>query len=216
MRVLRYAFYLAVIVGLICIAGFAVLCLNIDYFGRRDLAQPADAIIVLGAKVLPNGQPGPDLEARTEHAVDLYKTGMAPRLVCSGGVENDPLSAAAVCRGLAIALGTPDAAVLLADGSANTAEDAEQVAAVMMEHGWHSAIVVSHPLHLYRAKLFFEQEGLTVYTSPTTTNVGDIDLPLRGYYMIREGAGIIWPYLEHAGLPEGWTAALQEWVYAGP
>jgi hypothetical protein len=34
--------------------------------------------------------------------------------------------------------------------------------------------------------------------------------------MIREGAGIIWPYLEKAGLPEEWTAALQEWVYSGP
>jgi uncharacterized SAM-binding protein YcdF (DUF218 family) len=216
MRILRYAFYLTVSVGLICITGFAVLCLNIDYFGRRDLAQPADAIVVLGAKVQPNGQPGPDLKARTEHAVDLYRLGMAPRLICTGGVEKDALSAAAVCRGLAIGLGTPDAAVVLADGSANTSEDAERVAAVMVDHGWHSAIVVSHPLHLYRAKLFFEQEGVIVYTSPTTTNLGDIDLRLRGYYMIREGAGIIWPYLEHAGLPAEWTAALQEWVYAGP
>ena len=216
MRVLRYALYLTVSVIVLCIAGLAVLSFNIDYFGRRDLAQPSDAIVVLGAKVQPNGQPGPDLRARTEHAVDLYRTVMAPRLICSGGVEGDPLSAAAVCRGLAIALDTPDAAVFLADGSANTAEDAQQVAAVMMEHGWRSAVVVSHPLHLYRAKLLFEQEGLTVYTSPTTTNVGSIDLPLRGYYMIREGAGILWPYLEHAGFPPEWTAALQEWVYAGP
>jgi uncharacterized SAM-binding protein YcdF (DUF218 family) len=192
------------------------LCLKIDYYGRRDLAQPADAIVVLGAKVLPNGEPGPDLTARTQHAVELYKAGLAPRVICTGGVQDDRSSAAAVCRALAVSLDTPQQAVFLADGSANTEEDAHRVALVMGQHDWRSAVLVSHPLHLYRAKLFFEKEGLTVYTSPTTTNLDLIDLPLRGYYTFREGVGILWPYFEDAGLPEEWTDALQEYIYSGP
>ena len=117
---------------------------------------------------------------------------------------------------MAAELDVPREGVFLADGSASTEEDARRVAAVMGEHGWRSAVVVSHPLHLYRAKLFFEREGLVVYTSPTTTDVDSIDLLLRGYYTLREGAGMLWPYLEEAGLSEEWTSALHEWVYAGP
>jgi uncharacterized SAM-binding protein YcdF (DUF218 family) len=217
MRLLRYALLMVFGLAVACLAGFVILCLRIDSYGRLDLAQPADAIVVLGAQVLSNGQPGPDLRSRTEHAVGLYQAGLAPRLICAGGVAGDQASAASVCRTLALALYIPAEAIHLADGSANTAEDAHQVAALMGQHGWQTAIVVSHPLHVYRAKLFFEKEGLTVYTSPTNTNVDDIDLQLRSYYTIREGLGILWPYLEQVGLPPEWTASLQEWVYSsGP
>jgi len=216
-RVLRYVILLALGLAVACLAGFAILCLRIDFYGRLDLAQPADAIVVLGAQVLPAGQPGPDLRSRTEHAVGLYQAGLAPRVICAGGVAGDQASAASVCRTLALALYVPSEAIHIADGSANTAEDARQVAALMAEQGWQTAIVVSHPLHVYRAKLFFEQEDLTVYTSPTNTKVDDIDLQLRAYYTIRESLGILWPYLERAGLSAQWTASLQEWVYSsGP
>jgi uncharacterized SAM-binding protein YcdF (DUF218 family) len=216
MRVIRYALLLVISVGLVCLLGFGVLCLKIDYYGRRDMAQPADAIVVLGAKVLPNGLPGPDLEARTQHAIELYRAGLAPRVVCTGGVRHDPSSAASVCRALAVSLDTPQQVIFLADGSANTEEDAQRVAALMSQYDWQSVVLVSHPLHLYRAKVFFEKQGLTVYTSPTTTDLAQIDLPLRGYYTMREGVGVLWPYLEGAGLPQEWTDALQEYVYSGP
>jgi uncharacterized SAM-binding protein YcdF (DUF218 family) len=216
MRLFRFLFLVALTLSLACVAGFLALCLTINYYGHRDLAQPADAIVVLGAKVLPNRQPGPDLRARTQHAVDLYRADMAPHLICSGGVKDDPSSAAAVCRAMALDLGVPAETVFVADGSANTEEDARQVSALMAHQGWHTAIAVSHPLHLYRVKLFFEKEGLVVYTSPTTTNVDSIDLWLRGYYTIREATGILWPYLEKAGFSEEWTSALEEWVYSGP
>lgn len=216
MRILRRLLLVLTCVVIVASLTFAYLCLKIDYYGRRDLAQPADAIVILGAAVLPSGQPGPDLASRTHHAVGLYKEGLAPRLICAGGVSDDPLSAAAVCRALAASNGVPEDSIYVADGSCNTEEDARQAASVMGTRGWRTAILVSHPLHVFRAKLFFEREGVTVYTSPTATDVDRIDLPLRTYYTVREGAGILWPYLEEAGFPEGWTATLQEWVYAGP
>jgi uncharacterized SAM-binding protein YcdF (DUF218 family) len=216
MRLLRYAILLIIALALTFGVWFAWLCLRIDCYARVDLAQPADAIVVLGAKVLPDGQPGPDLRSRTEHAVDLYRAGLAPRLICAGGVSNDPYSAASVCRAFSLAEGIPAEGVYVADGSANTEEDAHQVAALMAQYGWQNAVVVSHPLHVYRAKVFFEREGLTVYTSPTTTQVDQIDLPLRGYYTVREGLGVLWPYLEQIGFPPEWTSTLEEWVYSGP
>jgi len=216
MRALRYSLLIVCALALVPVAGFAALCVRIDSYGRIDRAQPADAIVVLGAKVLPGGQPGPDLSSRTEHAVDLYQIGMAPGLICAGGAAGDWASAASVCRNLALASQVPAEAIYLADGPNSTQEEAGQVASVMGQHGWDSAIVVSHPLHVYRAKLFFEREGLTVYTSPTTTDVERIDLPLRCYYAIREGFGILWPYLEQMGFRSEWTDILHEWIYSGP
>jgi uncharacterized SAM-binding protein YcdF (DUF218 family) len=216
MRILRCILVMLASLGLVVPLAFASLCFEIDSYGRKDLAQPADAIVVLGALVLPDGQPGPDLTVRTRHAVALYQAGLAPHLICTGGIKDEPTSAAAVSRALAISLGVPQERILLADGSASTEEDAKQVATVMHQHGWRTAIVVSHPLHVYRVKLFIEKEGLTVYTSPTNTDVDGIALPWRVYYTIREGVGILWPYLEEVGFPPTWTATLQRWVYAGP
>jgi len=213
---MRLPRYLLIGLGLavaIPAALFLRLCLDIDRQGRMDQAQPADAIVVLGAQVLPNGQAGPDLEARTTHAVSLYWVGLAPRIVCAGGVKGERSSAAAVAGNLASSLGVPREAIFLADGSWKTQEDAVQTAAVMAQHGWQTAIVVSHPLHVYRAKLFFEREGIVAYTSPTTTDVDGIAQPWRAYYTVREGAGVLWPYLEQVGFPSHWTARLQRLVY---
>ncbi|MFB0537346.1 MAG: YdcF family protein, partial [Anaerolineae bacterium] len=167
MRLLRYTVTVLGVVSVGAMALFVKLCFDIDRQGRIDQAQPADAIVVLGAQVLPNGRAGPDLEARTAHAVGLYQAGLAPRIICTGGVKGERSSAAAVAGNLASSWGVPREAIFLADGSWQTQEDALQTAAVMAQHGWQTAIVVSHPLHVYRAKLFFEREGIVVYTSPT-------------------------------------------------
>jgi len=213
MRLFRYTVAALGFVSLTAAALFLKLCFDIDRQGRMDQAQPADAIVVLGAQVLPNGQAGPDLEARTAHAVSLYQVGLAPRIICTGGVKGDGSSAAAVAGNLASSLGVPQEAIFLADGSWKTQEDAVQTAAVMAQHGWQTAIVVSHPLHVYRARLFFEREGIVAYTSPTTTDVEGIAQPWRTYYTLREGAGVLWPYLEQMGFPSHWTAHLQRLVY---
>ena len=60
MRILRYALKVLVLAGLLALLAFAFLCFEIDRYGQRDRAQPADAIVVLGALVLPDGQPGPE------------------------------------------------------------------------------------------------------------------------------------------------------------
>ena len=75
---------------------FLYLCWQINRTGAHDQAQQADAIVILGARVEPNGQPGPDLRSRTQHAVSLFQRGLAPYLICTGGYDNDQLSAASV------------------------------------------------------------------------------------------------------------------------
>jgi uncharacterized SAM-binding protein YcdF (DUF218 family) len=208
---------IAGVVGVLLLMGaltFAWLMVRINDLGRRDDAHPADVIVALGARVEPDGSAGPDLMGRTQHAAELWRAGYAPQLICTGGYKDDQLSAAAVCRRVAMQLGVPGSRIWLADGSQSTVEDARSTAAVMAAHGWRSAILVSHPLHLYRARWLFEKAGVVVFTSPTTTQVDSIGLPWRIWYGVREAGAILLTNLQDRGLlPATWTQQLQSWSY---
>jgi uncharacterized SAM-binding protein YcdF (DUF218 family) len=204
---------LGVLIGLALLA-LALLLWQIDRLGSRDDAQAADAIVVLGARVNADGSPGSDLTSRTYHAVDLWLAGYAPNIICTGGFKNEQLSAAAVCRRFAIELGVPADRITLADGSSNTIEDAASTARVMADQGWRTAILVSHPLHLYRARWLFRRAGLDVVTSPTSTDVARIAPPLRLWYAAREAAAILVTALDGwRVMPPEWIARLQRLTY---
>ena len=192
---------------------FVYLGWQINRTGARDQAQQSDAIIILGARVEPDGRPGPDLWERTQHAVGLFQRGLAPNLICTGGFQNDRLSAASVACALAVSQGVPAEKVFLADGSSTTGEDAVSAGALMASMGWQSANLVSHPLHLERARLLFEDQGITVYPSPTSTNLSAIPWKTRTWLTAREVVGILWITLEEWGVPYEWTAPLSRWVY---
>jgi uncharacterized SAM-binding protein YcdF (DUF218 family) len=213
MRLFRSVFLLLLGTLIALLAMFGALCGLIDRQGSRDESQPAAAIVILGAWVQADGRPSEDLFERTSHAVELYRQGLAPRIICTGGFSGDRLSAASVARSVAVAYGVPAQAILLADGSLNTQGDAERAAAVLKSHGWQSALIVSHPLHLYRARLLFEQQGITAYTSPTNTDLTAIPLRWRLGYDIREALFITWTEMEALGLPHDWGESLHRRLY---
>jgi len=64
-------------------ACWALLLVAIAVYGQRDEARAADAIVVLGAAQY-NGHPSPVLEARLQHAVELYR---AERMIHSPSFE---------------------------------------------------------------------------------------------------------------------------------
>ena len=65
---------------------------------QQDQRQPVDAIVVLGAAQY-NGRPSPVLRARLDHALGLYREGLAPLIVVTGGVgRGDTTSEAMVGR----------------------------------------------------------------------------------------------------------------------
>jgi len=212
-KLIRGLLTLLVLALLAAVATFFFLCWRINYTGVHDEAQRADAIVVLGARVDPDGQAGPDLRVRTLHAVDLFQRGLAPYIICTGGFQDDRLSAASVGCRLAAAQGVPADKTLLADGSSTTREDAARTAELLAAKGWQTAILVSHPLHLERARLFFEAQGISVYPSPTSTNLSAIPWKTRALLTIREAAGILWLYLEDGGAPDIWTEPLNRWIY---
>ncbi|MGQ9668526.1 MAG: YdcF family protein [Anaerolineae bacterium] len=199
---------------ILCLAGvsFFLLCLAVDRFGRMDQTRPADVIVILGAQVLPGGEPGPNLRPRTEKAVRLYQEGWAPVIITTGGIAGDAFSAASVAGRTAVAMGVPEEAILIAGGSNNTREDVRRAISVMRERGWHSALVVSHPLHLLRGILLFWRAGVQAFPSPTSTDVQNIPLHWRAYYAAREAGLIILDVVYPEGEIGVWAYQLWYWL----
>ncbi len=201
---------------LTAVLAVGVLSWQINRLGGQDQAQSADAIVILGARVEPDGSPSSDLLSRTYHAMDLYNAGLAPAVICAGGAGGDRLSAGAVaCRFAVRDLGLPvERAWVVEDSDAwTTADEATVVAELMRANGWQSAIVVSHPLHLYRARWLFQRQGLHVLTSPTNTDLGRITPPLRAWYTLREAGGVLLTAAEDWPMVDRVLAWLRNTVY---
>ena len=143
--------------------------------GSREDARPADAIVVLGAAQY-NGRPSPLFQARLDHAVELYKRGIAPWLILTGGMTaGDRVTEAAAGRAYVIAQGVPESALLSEDQGRTTRESIENVRAVFAAHSLKTAVFVSDPTHLYRVLLLASDDGISGWGSPATVAPVDKD-----------------------------------------
>ena len=157
------------VVGVVLIA-WVVSMVMVERAGRRDEAQEADAIVVLGAAQYV-GRPSPVLRARVDHAVSLWKRGLAPTLVLTGGTGvGDTTSEAAVARKYAMSRGVPDRAIVVEIKGRTTSESMRAVARIMDDRERRSVILVSDPFHMLRLSILARRFGLEPYTSPTRTS----------------------------------------------
>src|SRR5437868_5651160 len=70
-------------------AAFIIICLGIIRAASQQEIQKADAIVVFGAAEYA-GRPSPVYRARLDHAFDLYRRGLAPVVITTGGSAADP------------------------------------------------------------------------------------------------------------------------------
>ncbi len=152
---------LALLLALLLSAlGFA---LWIDRFARAlPPPEKAAAVVVLGAKVAPDGSPSPALERRVEAAAALFQQRLAPLVIFTGGAFGAQPSEARVAQRLALELGVPAAACLLEEESHTTAENARFTAPLLRARGIQQVLLVSDGYHLARARMLFRREGIAV------------------------------------------------------
>ncbi|MGI9077213.1 MAG: YdcF family protein [Gemmatimonadaceae bacterium] len=162
---------------------------------RRDEARTAHAIVVLGAAQYV-GRPSPVLRARLDHALALWRRGLAPRLILTGGTGvGDTTSEAAVGRSYAITHGVPDSAIYTENTGRTTRQSLRAVAAFMRAHGHNRAILVSDPFHMLRLSVLANRMGMEPLTSPTRTS------PIAEYsneewkYLLSESFKVPFAYL---------------------
>jgi uncharacterized SAM-binding protein YcdF (DUF218 family) len=180
--------------AVVTLAGFLLLLLYAIYRiaaqGDVDEARRADAIVVLGAAQF-NGQPGGIFEARLQHAVDLWKDGLAPYLIVTGGkLPADITTEAAAARAWAIANGVPDEAILDENRGRNTLESLENVAEVLRTHDLNRVLFVSDRTHMLRVLRIAKDLGIVAFGSPTTTSATDLESDRRWKSIAHELAGL--------------------------
>jgi uncharacterized SAM-binding protein YcdF (DUF218 family) len=151
-------------IGLVVYLG--VIATEIKRQSDIDEARPADIIIIMGAAEY-RGRPSPVLRARIDHALDLYRRKLAPRILTTGGAGGDPVyTEGEVARNYLVRQGVPSEAILVESEGESTWESTAVAAEMMRRMNLKSAIVVSDGYHIFRTKKMLEFRGLTIYGSP--------------------------------------------------
>ena len=183
------------IVGLLLLGLWALTMVEVVITGRRDEARPATAIVVLGAAQYV-GRPSPVLRARLDHAIALWRAGLAPRMIVTGGRgEGDTTSEAAVSRRYALRRGVPDSAIVLENTGRTTRESLQGVVALMNGQPRRDVILVSDPFHMLRLSILARRLGLVPLTSPTRTSPISRSRDQQWRYVVNESLKVPVVYL---------------------
>lgn len=153
-------------------------------WGHADRAQKADAIMIFGSGVQENGRASLTLRARTRHAYELWKRGLAPVIVCTGGLGTYPPAESLVQEKLLRGWGVPASAILKEEKSTSTWENA-MFAAPLLPTGAR-VIAVSDPYHLWRCGRNCAAFGIKAYPSPATAAWLQLRPRRRAFFCVRE------------------------------
>jgi uncharacterized SAM-binding protein YcdF (DUF218 family) len=144
----------------------AWISVQIERQSVRDEARPADVILVLGAAEY-RGRPSPVLRARLDHALELYRRSLAPRIMTTGGAGGDPVfTEGGVGQEYLSKKGVPSEAIIVENEGNSTVHSTALAGEIMKRMGLKSAIVVSDGYHIYRVKKMLEARGIKAYGSP--------------------------------------------------
>jgi uncharacterized SAM-binding protein YcdF (DUF218 family) len=164
-----------VVLAAVLLLGLVVLYVGVTFVqvwqaSNHDEAQAADAIIVLGAAQY-DGRPSPVLAARLDHAADLYRQGLAPLVVVTGGRRpGDRFTEAEASANYLATLGVPGSAIERETSSTNSWESLAATARFLRARDIHEVILVSDPYHSYRIDGIATDLGLDAHVSPTPSS----------------------------------------------
>ncbi len=138
---------------------------QIETYANLDQAAPSDAIGVFGAAEY-DGRPSPVYRARLDHALALYRRGIAPLIITLGGAGGDAYSEGAVGGEYLMGMGVPEDAIIAETESRNTEESARRIAVIARANGLRRLVIVSDGTHMFRIHEICAADGLDVLTSP--------------------------------------------------
>jgi len=181
-----------------------VLCLAVIFgWSRRAAEGRADAIVVLGAAQY-GGRPSPVLRARLDHALVLWKSARADRVVLTGGRRSgDLISEAAAGQRYLVRRGVPPQAILLEPNGRTSLASMDGAAALLQ--AWRdslpstvrdtmprraSILLVSDPFHMLRLDVLARLHGMRPLPSPTRTSPISANRAVAIEFMLRESIAL--------------------------
>jgi len=139
-----------------------------------ETVPAADAVVALGGAVRPSkydalGLDLRDAADRVVMALELIRRGKAKNLVLGGAVHavnGQQRIEADMTKKWLETWGLTNAQIYSLGGCANTHDEATRVAALLKEHGWRRAILVTSAYHMKRARATFLTAGVPVVCVP--------------------------------------------------
>ena len=129
----------------------------------------SDAIVVLGATVSRSGILSAESTRRTDHGIELYQEGLAPRLVLLGGTREGGPSEAEIRAKVARLHSIPAEAIVTESRARTTREEAARVRDLARSRGIRTVLLVTNSGHMARARPLFERAGFEVHPAPSDT-----------------------------------------------
>lgn len=158
---------------------------------RHNEARAADAIVVMGAAQY-NGNPSEVLEARLDHALELYRQGLAPVIIVTGGNQpGDVYTEAGTSEQYLIDRGVSPDAILMEDMGRDTWASMKGVADATSGTEIHTVLIVSDGFHLFRSERMANAVGFEAYSSAAPSSPIEPWSGAEFAYVIRETGAVI-------------------------
>ena len=181
---------------------FAVTFVQIWLTGHHHSSAKAQAILVFGTTE-DNGVPSPELRARLDQALTLYRHHRAPWIVVTGGRRRGDVYTEAGVSATYLEDHGVRASSIIKGGGSDTWQNVESVLDKLQRRHVATVITVTDPFHEYRAMAIASAQGLTPYPSPVR-NSPTIKHQLWRYYLketLEVGVGRVVGY----GRLSSWT-----------
>lgn len=170
------------------VANHLISSLEQQYLPQENMPQ-VEAIVVLGGATRNNEPPRilPDMNERGDrllYAAKLYKDGVAPQIILSGGRVQwygGELSEAESMATILELMGIPRNAMILESKSLNTHENAVFTHKILVEKDLKQIALVTSAAHMPRSLAIFRHEGIDAVAAPTDFVISDRNLKENRY-----------------------------------
>lgn len=197
-----YKKWLLPLLSLVClgILAFVLIQMRIWSLSRddrvsREEAQPAQAILILGAKVDSSGNMSPALLGRMKESLALYQLGKSQTILISGDGENQQRNEIAAMKSWLLEQGVPEEDILADDHGLNTYASLYRAKHV---YQLETLLVVTQDYHLGRALYLGQQLGLSCEGVGTPNSVLKAQLPQN---LLRESLARVKAFFNAEVLP---------------
>lgn len=184
---LRWAMRVVVLLAAVIFLYFAVTLVQVWLTSRQYEPHPAGAILVMGAAQY-NCTPSPDLRARLDQALALYREGYAHLVMLTGNKKpGDRCTEAYSGATYLESKGVPARDIVEAGGD-TTYGNIEQAAPLLAKRGVKEVLVTTDPFHEDRSMAIASTLALSPSPTPTQSS------PITGWstvpYFLKETVGV--------------------------
>lgn len=163
----RWAVRLTLLAVVVLLGYVGVTFIQVWRAGERDGARAADAIVVMGAAQY-DCRPSPVLQRRLDHALELYREGLAPVVVVTGGkLDGDRCTEAGTSAAYLEGEGVPSGALLRETGGRTSWHSLAAAADLLHERGDTDVVIVTDGYHALRVGAIADELDLEATVSPT-------------------------------------------------